>query len=256
MKTITLSNQKGGVAKTSTCWAIACGLHKKGYRVLLVDLDPQTNLSFTAGVNLLEIETTLYDVFRNKKNVEDAIINLKPGMDILTGGISLASADRDFTQLGREKMLKKALSKVEKNYDFAIIDTAPSLGVMNENSMTASDYIIIPIQADIFGLQGIYQLYGFIEDIKENSNPELNVLGILITRVTERTSIYKDMREQFENVSEKMGTKLFDNVIHNSVVMSEVALSRGNLFDDYQGKKVTDDYNAFIEEMLARIDKL
>ena len=250
LKTIAIVNQKGGVAKTTTAWALGTGLNKKGYRVLLVDLDAQTNLSFTAKVDLLNMVFTLYDVFKGKAGVKDALDQVTDTMDILTGGINLASADREFIQLGREKMLLKALKQISNNYDYCIIDCPPSLGVMNENSLTAADYLIIPMQSEIYALQGVTQLQGFINDIRENSNPGLEVKGILLTKVDERTNIYKDMKPLFEKVAEDMGTKVFNNFIHSTVSVSEVALQRSNLFDEVPNSTATKDYKAFIEELL------
>lgn len=250
MKTIAITNQKGGVAKTTTSWSVGVGLNKKGYKVLLVDLDAQTNLSFTARVDLLNIKHTLYDCFKNKANVNDVLINISDGLDILVGGIDLASADREFTQLGRERMLQKVLKPISNNYDYCIIDTPPTLGVMNENSLTIADSIIIPMQAEIYALQGINQLQGFIEDIKDNSNPGLKVEGILITRVNENTNIYKDMRPQFERIAESIGTKVFNTPIRNTIAVSEVALQRSNLFDEVPNATATKDYQAFIDELI------
>lgn len=250
LKTIAITNQKGGVAKTTTSWSVGVGLHKKGNKVLLVDLDAQTNLSFTAKVDLLNLEHTLYDCFNGKAKINDCIITIDSGLDIIVGGIDLASADRDFNKLGRERMLKKALEPISNDYDFCIIDTPPTLGVLNENALTVSDSIIIPMQAEIYALQGINQLYGFIEDIREISNPGLQIEGILITRVNENTNLYKDMRTQFENVAERMGTKVFNTFIHSTVAVGEVALQRSNLFDEMPNATATKDYKAFIEELL------
>lgn len=251
MKTIAITNQKGGVAKTTTSWSLGIGLNKRGYKVLLIDLDAQSNLSFTARVDLLNIDTTLYDVFKGRADITKAIINIDNNIDILVGGIDLASADREFVTLGREKLLKKALEPIKANYDFCIIDTPPTLGVMNENSLTCSDCIIIPMHSEIYALQGINQLIGFIDDIRENSNPGLKVEGILITRVDERTNLYKDMRPQFEKIAKQIGTKVFNTFIHSTVAVGEVALQRSNLFDEVPNATATKDYQAFIDELIG-----
>lgn len=253
MKTITITNQKGGVAKTTTAWHLGVGLNKRGYKVLFVDLDPQSNLSFTANVDLLNIEHTLFDVFQNKTSVKKALIHLSDTMDILVSGIELSAADRTFTQLGREKMLLKALKHLEADYDFCIIDTPPSLGVMNENALTCSNYVIVPIQADVYALQGISQLQGFIEDIKENSNSHLDIAGILITRVDSRTNLYNVLMPQFEKAAARIGTKIFDSNIRSTVSVGEAALERTNLFDYQSGSTATQDYSDFVEEFIKTI---
>lgn len=250
MKTITIANQKGGVAKTTTVWHLGVGLSKKGYKVLLVDIDPQTNLGFTANVDLLNIKTSLYDVFSSQKDVKSALITLNDHIDILIGGIDLAAADRTFTQLGREKMLSKALKPLEADYDYCIIDTPPTLGVMNENALTCSDMVIIPMQAEVYALQGVNQLYGFIEDIRENTNPDLKVEGILITRVYDRTNLHEVLYPQFKKVANKMQTKIYDTVIRSTVAVGEAALERTNLFDDKPRATATEDYKAFVDEFL------
>ena len=250
MKTYVVTNQKGGVAKTTTAWCLGVGLHKQGYKVLLVDLDAQTNLTFNARVNLLNIEHTLYECFKNKASVHDCIINLDKHLDILVGGIDLASADREFTQLGREKMLQKALKPISADYDYCVIDTPPTLGVLNENSLTCADEIIIPMRTEIYALQGINQLYGFIEDIRENSNPHLHIGGILLTMVKENTNLYKDMRVQIEKVAERIGTKVYSAVIHNTTAVGEVAIQRGNLYDMSPRATATKDYIAFVKEII------
>lgn len=250
MKTIAICNQKGGVGKTTTAWTLATGLNKKGFKVLLIDLDAQSNLSFTAKVDLLNLKKTLYDVFRNNAEVKDALNHINDTMDILTGGISLASADREFISLGREKMLKKAVTQISDNYDYCIVDCSPSLGVLNENALTLADSVVIPMGVDIYALQGVNQLQGFINDIKENSNPNLKIDGILITRVSENTNLYKDMRPQFEKVADVMSTKVFNTFIRNTIAVSEVSAQRSNLFDEMPNATATRDYKAFIEELL------
>lgn len=251
MKTIAICNQKGGVGKTTTAWTLATGLNKKGFKVLLIDLDAQSNLSFTAKVDLLNLETTLYDVFRNNAEVKDALNHINDTMDILTGGISLASADREFVSLGREKMLKKAVKQISDNYDYCIVDCSPSLGVLNENALTLADSVVIPMGVDIYALQGVNQLQGFINDIKENSNPNLKIDGILITRVSENTNLYKDMRPQFEKVADVMSTKVFNTFIRNTIAVSEVSAQRSNLFDEMPNATATKDYQAFINELIG-----
>lgn len=250
MKTITIANQKGGVAKTTTAWHMGVGLSRKGYRVLLVDIDPQTNLGFTANVDLLNMNGTLYDVFSGQKDVKSALITLNDHIDILIGGIDLAAADRTFTQLGREKMLYKALKPIMADYDYCIIDTPPTLGVMNENALTCSDMVIIPMQAEVYALQGVNQLYGFIEDIRENTNPDLEVAGILITRVNDRTNLYEVLYPQFKKVADKIQTKIYKSVIRNTIAVGEAALERSNLFDDKPNATATQDYEAFIDEFI------
>jgi len=253
MKTITITNQKGGVAKTTTTWHLGVGLNKKGHKVLLIDLDPQSNLSFTAGVDLLNIKYTLYEVFKGEATAKEAIIHLSEGLDILVGGLDLSAADRTFTQLAREKMLSKALKNLEADYDYCVIDTPPSLSVMNENALTYTDYVIIPIQADIYALQGIKQLRGFIEDIKENTNPKLQVLGILITRVASQTNLHNLLYPEFERAAATLNTTIFNSYIRSTVTVGEAALERTNLFDYQASATAAQDYANFVDELISKL---
>lgn len=253
MKTITITNQKGGVAKTTTTWHLGVGLAKKGFRILLVDLDPQRNLSFTANVDLLNIDCTLYDVFSGTATVKQALIKVDDNIDILVGGLDLAAADRTFTQLGREKMLSKALKVLQGSYDYCIIDTPPSLGVMNENALTCSDYAVIPINAEIYALQGINQLKGFIEDIKENANASLEIAGILITRVNDRTNLHKVLYPQFEKAAGQLNTHIYDTEIRTAIAVGEAALNRTSIFDYEEEATAAKDYEAFIDEFLSSL---
>jgi chromosome partitioning protein len=253
MKTITIANQKGGVAKTTTAWHLGVGLARKGFKILLVDIDPQSNLSFTANVDLLNVEHSLFDVFKGEATAKEALIKVSDNIDILVGGIDLAAADRTFTQLAREKMLGKALKPLQGLYDYCIIDTPPTLGVMNENALTCSDFVIVPIQAEIYALQGINQLQGFIDDIKENTNPKLAIAGILITRVNERTNLHGVLYPQFEKAAARMNTKIFDTVIRSTISVGEAALERTNLFDYESGATATKDYIDFVNEFIDKI---
>lgn len=253
MKIVTITNHKGGVAKTTTTYALGAGLESKGYKVLLVDMDPQSNLSFSANVDLLGMKYTLYDVFKGNVKAKEALIRVSDNMDILVASIVLAEADRTFTQLGREKMLSKALKSLDKDYDFCIIDTPPSLGVMNENALTCADIVIVPIQAEAYALQGASQLKGFIEDIRENSNPGLKIGGILITRVNPNTNLHKVLYPQFENIAHMMGTIIYKTNIRSTVSVGEAALERSTIYEHDPGATATEDYKAFVDEFLSTL---
>ena len=253
MQIVTIGNQKGGVSKTTTAWALGTGLHKRGYTVLLVDLDAQTNLSFTAGISLLNVDNTIYEVFSGKADVNEAIIPIQIGLDILVGSIDLASADREFTGAKSFYMLRDALRNVTTSYDYVIVDTPPVLGVLTENALTASDKLIIPMRADIYALQGIRQLQSLIDEQREYTNPDLEISGILVTCVDERTNLAKTMLGQFEGAAEAMGTKVYKTYIRNGVKVGEAALMQSNIFDFAPGATVTADYNSFIDEFLSEV---
>lgn len=252
MKTITLSNQKGGVAKTTTTGALASGLGQRGYRVIAIDLDPQCNLSLGAGADILNMDQTLYDVFKGSAELPDLIQKTDLGYDLITGGLTLAGADMDFTQTGREFMLREALDSLRSNYDFCIIDTPPTLGILTVNALTASDSVIIPLTADLYSIQGLSQLNLLIQRVRKYSNKDLEIAGLLITRHDERTNVSKALMDQILLTAEKLGTKVFSKPIRNSVAIRESQVMRADIFTEAPKANATKDYTAFIDELLEK----
>lgn len=250
MKTITLSNQKGGVAKTTTCLALASGLYQKGYTVLCTDLDPQCNLSLGCGADILDLNNTIYDVFKGRAEMKDVIRHINFGYDLAAAGLSLAGADMEFTQTGREYILKEALESVQENYDYCIIDTPPTLGILTVNALTASDSVIIPVTADMFALQGLAQLNNLIQSVRKYSNHDLEVSGILITKHDERTNIGKALQNQINQAADNMGVKVFNQFIRNSVAVRECQTRGGDIFREIPKANATQDYKAFVDEFL------
>lgn len=250
MKTITLSNQKGGVAKTTTTGALASGLSQRGYKVLAVDTDPQCNLSLSSGVDILNMDQTLYDVFKGTAELQDTIQKTDLGYDLSPGGLNLAVADMEFTQTGREFMLREALDSVKADYDFCIIDTPPTIGILTVNALTASDSVVIPLTADLYSIQGLSQLNGMIERVRKYSNKDLKIAGLLITRHDERTNISKALQDQITQTAEKLGTKVFKQPIRNSVAVRESQVMKSDIFTEAPKANATKDYTAFIDELL------
>lgn len=250
MKTVTLSNQKGGVSKTTTAAALAAGLSHKGLRVLAVDLDPQCNLSASVGVDILTEHGTLYDVFKKTSDVEAAIYPTEIGYSVMLGGLALAAADMEFTQTGREYMLSEALGRVADRFDYCVIDTPPMLGILTINAMTASQGIIIPLNADVYSLQGLTQLNGLINNVRRYCNKELTVIGLLLTKYNEHLNVAKAIREQIQAKAAEIGTKVFNTQVRESVAIREAALYNGDIFTEAPKANATVDYTAFIDEVL------
>ena len=250
MKIITLSNQKGGVAKTTTTEALASGLVHRGYMVLAVDLDPQCNLSLSSGADILNMDQTLYDVFKRSADLYELIQKTDLGYDLITGGLTLAGADMDFTQTGREFMLREALDSVRADFDFCIIDTPPTLGILTVNALTASDTVVIPLTADLYSIQGLSQLNLLIQRVRKYSNKDLMIEGLLITRHDERTNVSKALLDQIKQAAEKLGTKVFSHPIRNSVAVRESQVMRSDLFTEAPKANATVDYQTFINELL------
>lgn len=249
MRIITLSNQKGGVAKTTTAGALASGLSQRGYKVIAVDLDPQCNLSLGSGIDILNVGT-LYEVFKESAKISDVISETSLGYDIITGGLTLASADMDFTQTGREYMLSEALESISDTYDYCVIDTPPTLGILTVNALTASNSVVIPLTADLYSIQGLTHFNLLIERVRKYSNRGLKIAGLLITRHDERTNVSKALMEQITETADKLGTKVFSKPIRNSVAIRESQVFMTDIFSEAPKANATKDYTAFIDELL------
>lgn len=250
MEVVTLTNQKGGVAKTTTSYALGVGLYNAGKRVLLVDMDAQSNLSFTAGIDLNSLQTSLYDVFKGKADITEAVQHLKVGLDIVTSGIEMAGADMEFIGIGRESLLSEQLEKVKGDYDYCIIDTPPTLGVLTMNALTASDKAIIPLYADAYSIQGVTQLNKFITSIQKHYNSNLKVAGLLLTKYNNRTVITQMLQDNIKTAAKLLKTKVYDTKIRNTVAVTESQLAREDIYSNAPTATATEDYKAFVSEFL------
>ena len=244
------ANQKGGVAKTTTAHTTGTGLHRAGFRVLLVDCDPQGNLSDLCGAG--DADITLYDVLKGNADTAEAVRPVPgypDGLDIIPGGLMLAAADMEFTTPGREYLLREALSTVRGEYDFIVIDTPPALGILTVNALTAADILAIPSAPDRFSLKGLKQLSGTIATIKKYCNPSLQIAGVLLTRTEENTNADKVMYESIQTGAEYMGTAVFKTRIRKGVAIREAQIIESDIFREAAGAGVTADYIAFIKEL-------
>lgn len=212
---ITVTNQKGGVGKTTLVSALVCGLHERGARVLGIDLDPQGNLGFTLGMDIGD-GYTVYDVLKGSRAIEQAIVRTEYG-DILSSDILLSAAEVEFTAPRREFMLSQHLDAVKDQYDFIIIDTPPSLNILTINAYVASTGIILPMEAEILSLVGISQIQEIIETVQKSFNPSLKVLGILLNKYNFRLTLSRDVLDLAEQVAEQLNTQVFPVKVRRSV---------------------------------------
>ena len=249
-KIISVSNQKGGVGKTTTACSVAAGLKRRGYRTLAVDLDPQGNLGFSIGADI-ETSATIYDVLKHEVKTQYAIQKL-PATDVIISSILLSGIELEFTNTGREYLLKRALGPVQGMYDYIIIDTPPALGILTINAFTASDTIIVPMLSDIFSLQGIAQLYETVKRVQRYCNPDLFIAGILLTRFNPRTRMGREVRGTAELVARALNIRVFDSYIRSSVVASEAQSLQRSIFDYAPHSSVARDYGGFIDKLLAK----
>lgn len=246
---IAIINQKGGVGKSTTAATLAAGLSLKGHKTLSIDLDAQGNLTYTAGAKTNG--ATAPGVLTGEVKAEDAIQHTPSG-DIIAANKALAGADAFIADTGKEYRLKEALESLQAAYDYIIIDTPPALGILTINALTACNSVIIPAQADIYSLQGIEQLADTMKPVKKYCNPNLKIAGILLTRYSSRSVLSREVAELAEQLADKLGTKLFKTTIREAIAVKEAQISQQSLFDYAPKAKVTEDYRAFIEELLEQ----
>ena len=188
---ITITNQKGGVGKTTTAAALVCGLSQRNARVLGVDLDPQGSLGFSLGLDIENCDT-MYEVLKGQASIEDVIVSTPYG-DLLPSNILLSAAELEFNRTGREFMLREHLRKIQHNYDYIIIDTPPALNVLTVNAYVAADSLIIPMVPEILSLLGVTQIKETIETVRKCYNEELEVLGILLNKFSKRFTLSQEV---------------------------------------------------------------
>lgn len=212
---IAVTNQKGGVGKTTTSAALVCGLHQRKARVLGIDLDSQGNLGFTLGLDIGD-SSTIYDVLKGAVSIEQAIVKTEYG-DILPSDIMLSAAEVEFTAPHREFMLDEQLARIRSAYDFIIIDTPPALNILTENAYVASNALIVPMEAEVLSLVGITQLQETIETVQRSFNPDLKVLGILLNKFNARYHLSQEILELAQEVARQLNTQVFETKIRRGV---------------------------------------
>ncbi len=214
---IALANQKGGVAKTTTTLNLGVALREAGHRVLVIDLDPQGNLTMSQGMNPDAIERSMFDVLVHRIPISDVIHSVE--VDIAVASIDLAGAELALSALiGRERALEKALVEVRDRYDYVLIDTPPSLGLLTINAFVAANGVIVPVQCEYLSLRGLVQLENTLAMVRENLNPTVRVQGIVPTMYDGRTL---HAREAIEILEEHFGDLVYDTRIRKTVRYAE-----------------------------------
>lgn len=241
MQIITIANQKGGTGKTATAAAMAQAAAYTGKRVLVVDLDPQSNLTFALDAS--QDNGTSYDLIE-KKIPARRLIQTVNGIDVIPASWNLATLQ---SAPGSAKRLATALEPLKGRYDLVIIDTPPTIGELQYNALQASTGLIIPLQADIYGLQGLRQMADTAEQFRK-SNPVLTILGAVLTRYNGRSTIAKQMRQTIENTAASMNIP-FLGVIREGIAIQEAAALKENLFEYAAQSKPAQDYAELVSHI-------
>lgn len=245
MEVTAIINRKGGVGKTATAHNLGAGLRRKKKSVLFIDLDSQTNLSYTMDASTDGL--TILDVIQDGADINEAIQHTAQG-DIIPGTPGLATADNTITATGKEYRLKEALEALNTEYDYIIIDTPAQLGILTINALTAANNAVIPVQAEIYSLQGIGLLNETIDAVKKYTNPLLYVKGILTTRYNSRAVISRDMQDNITDLAKKLYTKCYTVPIRECTAIKEAQAMQTDIFTYAPKSNAAKDYEAFIKE--------
>ncbi|HNR88968.1 MAG TPA: AAA family ATPase [Spirochaetota bacterium] len=247
---ISVSNQKGGVGKTTTTVNIAAFIAEKGRRVLIVDIDPQANAGYGLGVRVEEITSTVYEVLTGEKTIAQCVQPTSvPNLSIVPSNIHLSGAQVELLDLeGKEFTLRNAMQAIRDEYDYIFIDCPPSLGILTLNSLVAADSVLIPLQCEYYALEGLSQLLRIIAMVQERLNPRLAIEGVVLTMYDPRTNlaqqVVSDVREFFKE-------KVFTTIIPRNVRLSE-APSFGKPIGMYDRHSTgSDSYEKLALEVLA-----
>lgn len=248
---IAITNQKGGVGKTTTACSLLAGLHQMGRRVLGVDLDPQGSLGFCLGLDIDNC-ATVYDVMKGSRSVRDVIVSSECG-DILPSNILLSAAELEFNRPGREFLLKDALAEVQDEYDFIIVDTPPALNVLTVNAYVVSDGLVIPMAPEILSLLGVAQIRETIDTVRRCYNSRLKVLGILLNKYNQRFTLNREVLDMARQIADHLGTSVFKSKIRTSISVAEAPAHGESILTYAPSSKPAEDFRIFIDEILREI---
>lgn len=249
---IAITNQKGGVGKTTTSINLAAALANTKYRVLLIDMDPQANATQGIGIDRDNIELSTYNIIVEECDMKDVIVpSYIANLDVAPASIDLAGADLELANVKswREQRLRNALNKVKKNYDYVIIDCPPALGLLNTNALTACDSVLIPVQCEYYALEGLTQLLNTVLLTQSVFNPKLTIEGILLTMLDQRTNLGVEVSQE---VRKYFKEKVYKTVIPRNIKLSEAPSEGLAIFDYDNNSEGARSYREFAKEVCKR----
>lgn len=260
---LAIINQKGGVGKTTTSVNLGAALAEKGKKVLLVDIDPQSNLSTHLGLtdnpdeenaeNPPEPQPSIYEVLKGQNTISEAIVKRSENLDVVPSSLFLSAADLELGgMVGRELILKKALESVKSQYDCILIDCPPALGLLSLNALAAVEQVIIPVQSEYLALHGVRQLLDTIDQVRQIYNPSLIVGGVLICLHDNRKRL---ARAVADTIHSYFGGLVFTQVIRSNVSLAEAPASGSTIFEHSEKSPGAEDYMGLAEEVLNNSSK-
>jgi chromosome partitioning protein len=249
-KIFSLLNHKGGVGKTTSAINIGAGLVELGKKALLIDLDPQANLTLSLGVS--RPSQTIYEAIRGE--CELLPVTVKENLDVVASTLDLSGAEMELiNEAGREYILRELFAPIREEYDYIIIDCPPSLGLLTLNALTSSDFVIIPLQTEFLALQGLAKIKQVIQKVKLRLNKNLHVGGVIATMYDNRKVLNRDV---VETIRKYFGELVFDTMIRDTVALAEAPSQRKDIFDYSRNSSGAEDYLNLCKEILARAEKM
>lgn len=246
---ISLLNHKGGVGKTTSTINIGAGLVELGKRVLLIDLDPQANLTISLGIPRQKF--TIYEALRGESDLMP--YNHRPNLDIITSSLDLSGAEMELiNEAGREYILRELINQVLDDYDYVLLDCPPSLGLLTLNALTSSRYVIIPLQAEFLAVQGLAKIKQVIDKVRMRLNKQLEMAGVVATMYDSRRVLNRDV---VDTIHKYFGDKVFKTYIRDTVALAEAPAQRKDIFQYSPRSNGATDYLELSKEVVARTQK-
>lgn len=243
---ISLLNHKGGVGKTTSAINIGAGLVELGKTALLIDLDPQANLTLSLGIP--RQKSTIYEALRGESELVPYTV--KEGLDVITSTLDLSGAEMELiNEAGREYILKELLETVMEEYDYIIIDCPPSLGLLTLNALTSSTYVYIPLQTEFLALQGLAKIKQIIDKVRFRLNKKLSIGGVIATMYDHRKVLNRDV---VETIRKYFGDRVFDTYIRDNVALAEAPAQRKDIFEYNKRSPGAKDYLSLSKEIIER----